>query len=165
VFEHLSEYSRIAVTGPQRSGTTVAAKMIAADTGHRFVDEFEFAITDVEAWRRLVAMDGVVVQCPHMLKRIVDQPPTDVLVVLMRRPIEEIHASASRIGWYSDWGNETELEEFGVGEGDSALLKYEYWDSHEKHFPHLELPYSSLQPHPMYRAPELRKDFGAKQTE
>jgi hypothetical protein len=95
----MTAHSRIVVTGPQRSGTTIAARMIANDTGHRYVDEVDFGVYDVEAWRRTLEDECVVVQCPHMLKTILDAPPPDVYVVLMRRDINEIHASEERIGW------------------------------------------------------------------
>jgi hypothetical protein len=166
MFEHLAEYSRIAVTGPQRSGTTIAAKMIADDTGHRFVDEEEFGIDDVDQWRAFLTKERVVVHCPHFLKRIVDEAPSGVLVVLTRRPLGEIHASANRFGWYSaDWGNGRELAQFGVTEGDSAVLKYEYWDSNTRAFPHLEVPYASLEAHPRFRGPEIRRNWDPGQTE
>ncbi len=166
MFEHLAEHSRIVVTGPQRSGTTIAARMIADDTGHRFVDEEEFGIDNVDQWRALLAEERVVVHCPHMLKRILDEAPSSVFVVLMRRPLGEIRASADRFGWYSaDWGNGRELAQFGVTEGDSALLKYEYWDSNDKAFPHLEVPYSSLEGHPLSRGPEIRRNWDAGQIE
>ena len=41
MFEYLKEFPVVLVTGPQRSGTRICAKMIAHDTGHRFVDERE----------------------------------------------------------------------------------------------------------------------------
>ena len=71
--------------------------MIAADTGHQFVDEAEFLIKDSDLFREFLQRDGVVVQAPHMLKDVVDDPPEGVFIVLMRRDLDQIHASASRI--------------------------------------------------------------------
>lgn len=166
MFEDLRKYSRIAVTGPQRAGTTIATKMIAADTGYRFMDEKEFGTFNAGRWRRLFEDEyGIVVQCPHMLKDAVDDPPPGVLIVLMRRPLDEIHASDERVGWQAQYkGNTTELRKFGLLEGDSARIKYEYWDSHEKDFPYLELRYDRLAGHPMYVERRLRKSFQMKQT-
>lgn len=165
MFEHLAVHSRIVVTGPQRSGTRIAAQMIAADTGHRFVDEMEFLIKDVGKWREALQGDNVVVQAPHMLKDCVDDPPPGIFIVLMRRDLDAVHASQKRIRWVEDLGgNTTELEKFGLSDGDSASIKYEYWDSHPKKAPYLELPYESLRDHPMYVQPEQRKDFGPLQT-
>ena len=41
VFEYLLHYHYVIVTGPQRSGTRIGAKMIAYDTGYTYVDEAE----------------------------------------------------------------------------------------------------------------------------
>lgn len=166
MFEHLAVYPKIVVTGPQRSGTRIAAQMIAADTGHQFVDEVDFLIKDEDLFRAvLVQRQKIVVQAPHMLKDMVDDPPPDVFVVLMRRDLDEVHASADRIRWAEELGgNLTELRKFGLTEGDSAAVKYEYWDSHDKKVPYVEVEYNSLRAHPMYIPPELRKDFGPLQT-
>ena len=165
MFEHLQEHGRILVTGPQRSGTTIAARMIAADTGHRYLDEFNFEVRDVAQWRMCLHQDRIVVQCPHMLKDIVDAPPTGTFVVLMRRNLEDIHRSESRIGWdMEQGGNSAELSKFNVDQGDSAALKYAYWDSHKKDFPYLELAFESLQGNPLYVEAELRHHFGPKQV-
>ena len=85
MFENLAVHNKIVVTGPQRSGTRIGAQMIAADTGHQFVDEAEFLIKDSDLFREFLQRDGVVVQAPHMLKDVVDDPPPGILIVLMRR--------------------------------------------------------------------------------
>lgn len=43
MFEHLSEFRHVIVTGPHRSGTTIAAKMIAEDAAKQFVTESRIA--------------------------------------------------------------------------------------------------------------------------
>jgi len=165
MFEHLAVHPKIVVTGPQRSGTRIAAKMIAADTGHAFVDEMEFAIKDVEAFRAVFQRDNIVAQAPHMLKDLVDDPPAGIFVVLMRRELEDIHASERRIRWAEVYGgNVTELAKFGLTEGDPASVKYGYWDSHPKSVPILELEYEALRRHPLWVPDEQRRDFGPLQT-
>jgi hypothetical protein len=139
--------------------------MIAADTGHEFVDETHFLIKDSELFRKVLERDNIVVQAPHMLKDVVDDPPPGIFVVLMRRNLDEVHASAERIGWEERYGgNTTELRHFGLSEGDSAAVKYDYWDRHEKRFPWAVVDYSSLQAHPLYCPPDVRKGFGPLQT-
>jgi hypothetical protein len=166
MFENLAVHKKIVVTGPQRSGTRIGAKMIAADTGYQFVDEAEFLIKDSDLFREFLQRDGVVVQAPHMLKDVVDDPPPGILIVLMRRDLDQIHASASRIRWAEEFGgNTTELKKFGLTEGDSAAVKYDYWDSHEKSVPFVEVAYESLRAHPMYVPDEQRKSFGHWQTQ
>ena len=56
----------------------------------------------------------------------------------------KIHASQRRIGWDKHpLGNTIELSRFGLASGDSAATKYDYWASHEKEAPFLELEYVS----------------------
>jgi hypothetical protein len=166
MFEHLAAYRRIVVTGPQRSGTRIGAQMVAADTGQRFVDEAEFLIKDSDLFREFLEQDGVVVQAPHMLKDVVDDPPPGIFIVLMRRDLDAIHASAARIRWTEQFGgNTTELKKFGLTEGDSAAVKYDYWDSHQKLVPFMEVPYDSLRAHPMFVSEDQRKSFGHWQTQ
>lgn len=165
VFEYLASNRRIVVTGPQRSGTTIAGKMVAHDTGHRYVDEMVFSVYDVAAWREVLGGDGIVVQCPHMLKVILDDPPPGIFVILMRRDLDDIHASERRIEWERRFkGNTRELAMLGHSQGDSARLKYEYWDSSPKPARFMELCYESLAGHPLYIAQEQRADFDCKQT-
>jgi len=140
--------------------------MIAADTGHRYVDEMEFVVNDESKWREILASDGVVVQSPGMLVDLIDDPPPGIFVVLMRRSLEAIHASAGRIGWEEQFrGNTIELRKFGRVGGDSARLKYEYWEQHPKPFSYLEIEYESLRSHPLFVADDLRRTFGPLQTE
>jgi hypothetical protein len=165
MFEELRARRRIVVTGPQRSGTRIATKMIAADTGHRYIDELDFAIHDAVRWRAYLSTDDVVVHAPSMLKDVVDDPPPGIFVVLMRRSLEAIHASAVRIDWEGQHqGNSYELRKFGLPDGDSAEVKYEYWDAHHKRFPYSELPYESLRGHPLWVDEALRSTFGPLQT-
>jgi hypothetical protein len=166
LFEELAVHPRIVVTGPQRSGTRIAAKMIAADTGHRFIDERRFGVFDKRRWREALRAERVVVQAPTMLKEVVDNPPPGIFVVLMRRDLTKIRASANRIGWDKDpRGNALELSRFGLTSGDSAQAKYDYWASREKVMPFLELEYESLRQHPYFIPDDQRRNFGSLQTE
>jgi hypothetical protein len=165
MFEQLAAHRRILVTGPQRSGTTIASQMIALDTGHRCIDESEFGVYDVAAWRALLQLDDVVIQCPHMLKFILDDPREDVLVVLMRRDLAAIHASERRIRWEEiHRGNSAELAAFGLAEGSSAEIKYAYWAASARPPHYLELHYDTLREHPLYVPTEGRVSFGRKET-
>src|ERR1700756_478875 len=134
--------------------------MIAAALGYRFVDESTFSTYDVLAWRQILESPGVVVQCPYMLKEIVDDPPASVLVVLMRRCVDDIRSSEERIGWAWHY---KELEPFGLLEGDSATLKYQYWDANPP--PNsIEVQYESLAGHWAFVEKSRRTGFTSKQT-
>lgn len=166
MFEHLSVYPRVVVTGPQRSGTTITAQMIAHDTGHTCIDETEFGVYDVQRFRELVTTrSGIVVQAPHMLREIVDDPPPAVFVVLMRRELPEIHASDERIGWTKGGAHRPELGIFDLEDGDPAELKYRYWDEHPHTFESCEVVNPrDIETHPLFVKPERRRGFAPKQT-
>jgi hypothetical protein len=165
LFEDWAVHLRIVVTGPQRSGTRIAAKMIAEDTKHTYVDEREFGVFNPQRWRQVLQSERIVVQAPTMFKEIVDSPPPEIFVVLMRRDLAKIRASAQRIGWdRHPLGNSKELSRFGLTSGDSAQAKYDYWASHDKKVPFLELEYESLRQHPLFIPDEQRRNFGALQT-
>jgi hypothetical protein len=164
MFEHLAVHSKIVVTGPQRSGTRIASQMIASDTGHEFVDEVDFLITDTTRFRQVLARDGVVVQAPHMLKDMVDDPPPGVFRGAdAPGPVPDPRQRPTH--WLvRAGGNRTELAKLGVLDGDSAALKYAYWDAHTKYVPYLELKYQWLRAHPMFVPAERRRYFAPLQT-
>lgn len=180
MFEHLNSYSRIVVTGPLRSGTTITTYMIAADTGHRAIDEGEYGAV-VSRFRDCLVEENIVVQAPIMFYEVMENPPAETLVVFMRRSIDEINASRERVSWQSSragsinhpagfieinkqinvphrsdqyWANDPQ---------NSPYMIYERWDSGKKPSNFLEVEYSSLADHHMWVPAELRKNFMPKQ--
>ena len=100
MFEELGTYRVVLVTGPQRSGTRIAARMIAADSGLRYVDEDEFGVYNHKRLRAIIAQaEGVVIQCPAMCHMVHKVAAEDVLVVMMMRDVDDIVASEKRIDW------------------------------------------------------------------
>ena len=100
MFEKLKRWPRILVTGPQRSGTRIATKMIAEDTGHWFVGEEEFGVDSLNRlWKILEIGRNIAIQCPTMAPfvSLLGMRDKDLLVVMMRRDIEDIQASRERI--------------------------------------------------------------------
>ena len=93
MFEHLSNYNVVLVTGPQRAGTTITARMIAHDTGLRYIDESAFAATDEVRWRRVVkSSERAVIQCPGMARfchEFGDRP--DIAVAFCWRNLSMFH--------------------------------------------------------------------------
>lgn len=97
MFEHLKEHHTILVTGLHRCRSTIAARMIAEDTGHMFIPEEGFRFGNIKIFETLIYRDDCpkVIQCPFMLKRI--QWYKDCLVVFVHRPKHEIIASLDRM--------------------------------------------------------------------
>ena len=166
MFEHLRRYPKIVVTGPPRSGTRIASRIIANDTGHRYVDEAEHDHGFNEPkWRTLISQGtNIVVQSPgSRLKDCIDNPPAGVFLVLVRRSVADIHASQRRVRKMHD------DEFYAVYRGsamfhDSVEGAYLYWDDHSKTVPYMEVSYESLAEHPLWLAADKRADFWLNQT-
>jgi hypothetical protein len=175
MFEHLDGFKVVLVTGPQRSGTTIVARMIAADTDLAYVDEQAFQATDVAKWRGLIETgDNFVIQCPGMCRWVHDYGlRDDVAVVMVRRDIDDIIASQKRIGWryeqaeianyadipaqYASWLNGHEMT--------IAEIKYRFWEEHQRGLIQnaYTVDYESLASHPLWVPKERRRFFAPRQ--
>lgn len=170
MFEHLRGFERVVITGPHRSGTTVAAEMIAKDTGFEALREEAFGFYDEARFRELLQRRGVVVQCPALFDLMPAISDERTAVVLMRRPLEELAASRERMfspvsgrQLSGDEQNEAQLARLGEDGGDAAALKYQRWDRWlERGLIHnpVEITYASLAEHPLWVSPEERRRQG-----
>jgi len=168
MFEYLKKYSRIIVSGSQRSGTTICARIISEDTGYRYIDENEYKIHNAGILRGILKKDKIVVHAPamsHIIEKLADK---NTLVVFMFRDIKEIIESQNRINWK---GNEnTELKKYGYDYKKEcppiSKIKYEYWEKQKikiKYF--LEVEYESLKGHRLWIDKNKRKNFAIRQWE
>lgn len=167
----LKPYKAVLVTGPQRSGTAIATKIIAEELGYREVPEEEFWIHDSIRALGILLKGNVVVHGPGVCHRsdlIGDM--SNAAVVMMQRPLDEIHASEERIGWRTAYNGanvtaeqQKYLDEFGETDEDTAALKYRIWDRHQKHKCHsFDLDYASLKGHALWK--NERANFAPRQT-
>ena len=172
MFEHLAAYRKILVSGPQRSGTTICARMIAADLNYRYFDEMEFGVDDIRRVFAVVdALDRIVIQCPSLAASLWMFSRPDVLVIFMKRDVEEIVASQNRPIYESSpdrlWTTAhqpVELMKYGRTNGVIAQVKYEGWEAQKPYIRHtLEIDYASLSAHPMWVDKPARAHFGPKQ--
>lgn len=165
MFEYWQGYDHILVTGPQRSGTRIAAHMIAEDTGFTCLEEAAFGVHDVDRLRLLLEEQSkVVIQCPAVCHAIETFAGcANLLVVLMVRPLDDIYASQKRVGWEKGI---VELAKYGrTKESRSAEVKYAYWLSTQRALlPHwYELDYAKLSYHPLWVDAADRVNFTAAQ--
>jgi coenzyme PQQ synthesis protein D (PqqD) len=165
MFEGLDKFDRILVTGPQRSGTRICAKMIAHDTGYEYIDEHEISTDSLYKLQSLFNNKRrFVIQCPALCRYIHMFSSEDTVIVLMRRNIESIIASQERIGWDSE---HMELERYNRSDGVIAEVKYRFWEEDQRdRIRHtLELEYESLSGHPLWASKVMRRNFLPDQTE
>ncbi len=172
LFQELKRFKRIIVTGPHRSGTTVAAEMIARDTGFEAVREEQFDFYRADMLEGLLQRDQVVVQCPALFDQMPSLSCDDTAIVLMRRSLEELEASRGRMfapgtgrKMSADEQNESQLVRLGRKEGDAAELKYQIWaewvKSGDLHNP-IEMEYAALAEHPMWVSKDDRRKLGSQ---
>ena len=169
MFGFLKPFRKILVTGPQRSGTRICAKMIAHDLNLTYIDENDIGWTAPSIQRKdefvriLRKCTGFVVQAPAMAHACHVVPDHETAVVFMRRDIEDIIASQERIGWDHE---EAELAKYGGTFGPIAEVKYDCWTRFQRdQIPHaFEMEYEALARHSLWIPKEKRGDFLAGQT-
>jgi len=162
--EFWQPFNKIVVTGPQRSGTRIGARVIQADTGLEYIDETKLNIDRLTTlWNLMHSQRRFVVQCPALCRYVHMFSADDVLVVMMWRALEDIQASRARIGWK---GNRVELARYDLHEGDSAEAKYVFWQAYQRQMVMhaLDLEYESLSVHPLWVPSGARGDFHRHQT-
>lgn len=157
---------KVVVTGSQRSGTTIAAKMIAEDCLLPHYDESFIHVDDVDSfeWMR-DNRDAFVLQAPglcHVAHKLGD----DVQVIFMVRNFNDILDSCGRINWWEY--NKIELEKYtkrDMGAIDSWEAKWIAWDAVQRDLcGGTDLHYDTLRGHDMWIDREQRREFSPKQT-
>ena len=164
MFESLKEFNNIIISGPQRSGTRITAKIIANDTDKTYVDEKYIDFHNLKLLEYFILHGNVVIQCPalcHLLHYINDK---DTLIIVVRRPINEIIKS-ERKRWNED-AEKIELLKYGSTGGIISEIKYMFWDFIQKDILKeraRDVNYHDLKTHSLFI--ENREDFRWDQTE
>lgn len=187
-------YSRVVVTGPQRSGTQIGAKIVADILGWDFFSEAELDCDRGPSYRdrywEWVNNDSTkktVLQCPQM-SHLCHRTPKDTLVVFMMRPVEDILASDThrikhfqrrnaRAGKmepsqsvFTDKRREYSrmfLDRAPVSIEETPHVVYEVWHTiQKKHgFSWRELPYEDLREHHLWLPLDIRRTMFTKGTQ
>ena len=164
MFESLKQFTNIVISGPQRSGTRIVAKIVAADTEKLYIDEKDINFHDIRLLQYYLKQGNVVIQCPclcHLLHYILDE---STLIVVVRRSTNEIITSEYR-SW-SEQSRKIELHKYGYSEGVISRIKYDFWDKVQK--PSLgdrgrDINFYNLKDHKLFI--NDRKNFRWDQTE
>ncbi|MEE8599053.1 MAG: hypothetical protein V3S69_06040 [Dehalococcoidales bacterium] len=152
----------ILVSGPQRSGTTIAARIIQKDFDRTYIDENDYGVHNFENVERRVAAEGkqYVIQGPG-LSSFLHKIDPDWLGIFMWRSKEEILASQKRIEWhpsepselgkYNDRFGAKEVEKYG--KIPISDLKKMFWTDLQQFKlgeRGITLSYKSLKSHPLW---------------
>jgi len=161
ILNRLKKYQQILVTGPQRSGTTIATLIIAEELKYSYFLEENFDTDNLwECFKIYSTNVTCVVQAPGLSAYAHLFPGA---VVFMIRPICEIIKSQKRVGWNFD--NMEKAKYFCDNPEISACeLKYKMWTKWQKRKNMFALQYNSLAGHKLWIDIENRKEFGARQT-
>lgn len=177
----LKNYSKIIIAGPQRTGTTYCAYIIAKDLGYIHLDENKIAISSVETVKeKLKTKEKLVVQCPELTYQIHEisspkEQPT--IVLIMKRNIKDIQNSEKRIKWRGFNGIKNRYkrkfkslysEEWWDKwkDNQTAELRYYFYNNHQYYnmkVEHMYVPYKILEQTSEFISKEKRKNFEPKQ--
>lgn len=176
MFEKYRKFKKIIVTGPQRSGTTITAKIIANDLNYQYIDETQFDVDNIEKFRKILSSDNIVLQCPGLVYYI-DRMPSEALKLFIFRNVNDIILSQVRIGWTEKYeqyekeklknNNLLYFNNLDIKYNPVSVLKYELLEFYRFNIDSENcqyLEYSELEKHPMFIKKELRKNFTPKQT-
>jgi len=161
LLEALRAFSRILVTGPQRSGTTIAAKIIAKELKYRFLDELDIksdgnlwpedvqkALANPDPFLKLIGpagkeLKGIVVQSAgisYWAHRLAEEK--NLAVVFCVRDLDEIYTSQLNWGWLgcSDYRTTVikyrqmpELADKIDGDANPAKMAYMAWFDYQQY--------------------------------
>ena len=142
----------IFVTGPQRSGTTIAAHILAFDLNRTYVDESEYTQNNLPK--------NAVIQAPFIIKFVLELSYMfpKAHFVFMERDKNDIIKSMERIEWYKDYISDSSFYDIYVEH------TYKYIDLLCNTLPKDRwsvLQYDSLITHPLFI--NDRHDFTVRQ--
>tara|TARA_R100001443_G_scaffold2322_1_gene7821 strand:+ start:693 stop:1247 length:555 start_codon:yes stop_codon:yes gene_type:complete len=142
----------ILVTGPQRSGTTITARILADKFNRTYVDEIDYHPDNFKT--------DSIIQAPFAFKYITElsYANPELFFVIVVRDKEDIVKSMERIEWYKDIINSPGFYSSYV---DSAYSTIEAQLQHLSTDRYLKLSYNSLKGHTLFV--DDRKDFTSKQ--
>jgi len=176
LFDHLAKYRIILVTGPHRSGSTIAAAMIANDLGYEFMEDVnEHLDSLMAAFSAKMFLEATVIHCPSQCHSIHAYANIDgVAGVIVVRDVDDIIKSERRIPWAFEGQQLNEYRfkarprpSFAV-QSPIAMVKYRYWQEVQKPLFGVngyEVRYEDLKTHPMWLSDEQRQGFTANQLE
>lgn len=162
----LSRFKRVLVTGAQRSGTTIAARIVAYETGFTYIDEEDFNVHEKNRFAAMCEREQIVIHCPAMARWVHEYGSgEDTAVLWVVRALSDILRSQARIGWDEapeklKYRSVTKSVDKPV-----AQIKQAYWRGYQKNvIPNaLEVHYGDLVGHPLWVPKGERGEFEPRQ--
>lgn len=165
VIPALRGYKKILITGPQRSGTTIASKIIAKRLSLPWMKEESVDVDNLEKFFEMhFKKKKYVLQAPALC-HVCHELPVDA-VVFMWRPNSEIEKSASRVNWEFD-RYEALKYFYSQSKTPSWNIKKMIWKVFQSRVVRngFTLSYRSLKTDVLFVEKKRRKKFDVRQTE
>lgn len=173
------KYDTIVVSGPQRSGTTIAAQCIGKDLSLPVIDEYDFGISDFQHALSILKEGPCIAQAPALSHQIhLFHSLERTAIIWMHRSPRDVFRSELAKGWrhsndnLQNSGHNIETrkyhDEFLIHNAsiDSYYMKHDIWARYQyplsRH--NFNLSYSSLSKHPLYISPSNRNWTSLKAT-
>lgn len=164
MFEYLSSYDKILVSGQARSGTLITTTMIAYDLHYKRHDERWFGVIDTDRLRtKLKYGHQIAVHCPALLEHLETFAAPDTALVVVWRNLDDIIASSRRICHYPQmrWA----ADRRGMTDKEYILSRYRRWNEASEDLDNIfSVQYESLDTHPLWLPKEARAHFEPLQT-
>jgi hypothetical protein len=167
--EAIRAFDVVVVTGPQRSGTTIATKVLAEALGIEAILEETFREDDLILFGAVITRHRpCVVQAPALSGAVHLLKAQYACVVFVKRSLDDVITSQERIDWtrtHEFW--EKSKYHHGADPRPIALLKADMWEQ-QRHLlgrRAFDLEYESLTSSRLWVPKELRTQFGPRQTE
>jgi len=163
----LAQYRKIVVTGPQRSGTHITARILADIFNIEYIEERTFGFKSFFKMKvLLVTKAHYSIQAPAVMHKVWELS-NDIAIVVCVRKLKDIIASQNKIGWTRRFAR-LEKNKFKDIDGLDmdqcvARVKYDYAEKMKDDrtfFVKREI----LVEHPLWVPAEQRTNFRLKQT-
>lgn len=168
------KFSKILVSGPQRSGTTFLSSVLSEDLNYKLYDELK----TIDNF--LKVEDESVSQAPSMSSLLHNIPAQNGMVVIfVSRNCNDIIASCEKlklrgINWNKHHGGEPaerrilnfNCQDYLNKDIHSSYIKQNFWmayQMHEMKVPYINIGYDFLQDHPKFKSKDQRVNFKPKQ--
>lgn len=166
-------YSRVIVTGPQRSGTTYCAYILAKDLDYPHYDESVFNSGNYNKFKQYISKNNYVLQTAVFTYCLQDIKLSSTLIIWMDRKNEDIAESERRIKWNGFEGTKRRYSKYYPSYEDlinsfeeNAPLKKHIFDKiqiPEMKVDWIKVPYDILSQTSEFKTKEERKKFTSKQ--
>jgi len=172
LLDKAKNYSRIIVTGPQRSGTTYCAYILAKDLGYTHYDEKSFDTSNYNKFKNQISKNNFVLQTAVFTYCLQDINTPSTLIIWMDRNNKDILESEKRIKWRGLEGTKKHYMGYYPGHKDlinsfteNAPLKKHIFDKiqiYKMQTEWLKVPFNILNQTSEFKTKEERKKFTPK---